>query len=139
MATARVSETVNANADEVFAVLGNFGVAKSDIIKDLKMRGSGIGCIRELTLASGAKILERLENHDPATRTVTYSIQSEDHPLPFKAYVATFVVTPAGPKQCRIDWFGNFEPKGVSEAEAVKLAEGIYRGAIKATEKMVLG
>ncbi len=139
MATARVSEAIEKNADEVFALLGNFGAIKSDLIKDLKMHGSGIGCIREITLADGAKLKERMENHDTNSRTLTYSIQGDDHPLPFKSYVATLIVTPTGPKQCRVDWFGNFEPKGVPEADAIKLAQGIYTGAIKATVKMLAG
>lgn len=135
MATARISETVNANADEVFAILGDFGGIKGELIAELKLHGSGIGCIREVVLSNGGRVMERMENHDVNTRTLTYSIQNDDHPLPFRAYIATLIVRPVGAKQCRVDWFSNFEPRGATEAEAVKFAHGIYTGFIKDAQK----
>ncbi len=137
MATAKVSETVNANADKVFAVLGDFGGLKLDLIEAVKLTGSGIGCSREVTLTNGARVVERLDNHDMNTRTQTYSIQNDDHPLPFKAYVATFVVTPTGANSCRVDWFSNFDVKSGTEAEAVKFAQGLYTGLIQGMTKQL--
>lgn len=131
MPTAKVTENVNANADKVFAVLGDFAGIEGPFIAAKKITGSGVGCLRHLTLASGGQVLERCENQDANTRTLTYSIQGDDHPLPFRDYIATVVVTPTGANQCRVEWFSNFNPKGMSEAEAVKVAEGIYTGLIQ--------
>ncbi len=135
MTTAKVSVAVNAGADLVFAQLGNFAGVEGPLIKSKKITGSGIGCLRDLTLANGARVIERCDNHDANSRTLTYSIQIDDHPLPFSAYVATLIVTPTGDKTCRVDWFSNFNPKGAPEDEAIKVAQGIYTGAIKGVQK----
>jgi hypothetical protein len=76
---------------------------------------------------------ERVDAGCPS-RTLTYSIQNDDHPLPFSAYVATLIVTPTGDKTCRVDWFSNFNPKGATEDEAIKAAQNIYTGAIKGVQ-----
>lgn len=131
MATAKVNEIVNADADKLFAILGDFAGIKSEFITAIKVLGSGIGCVRELTLTDGARAVDRLDNHDANSRTMTYSLQNDDHPLPFTAYVSTVMVTPMGPNQCRVDWFANFEPKGATAAEAITFAQGIYSGMIK--------
>ncbi len=134
MTTAKVSVDVKASADQVFAKLGDFAGVEGPMIKSKKITGSGIGCVRDLTLANGARVVERCENHDASGRTLTYSIQNDDHPLPFSAYVATLIVTPTGDKTCRVDWFSNFNPKGATEDEAIKAAQNIYTGAIKGVQ-----
>ncbi|MFZ5835056.1 MAG: SRPBCC family protein [Pseudomonadota bacterium] len=134
MTTAKVSVEVKASADQVFARLGDFAGVEGPMIKSKKITGSGIGCLRDLTLANGARVIERCENHDANSRTLTYSIQNDDHPLPFSAYVATLIVTPTGDKTCRVDWFSNFNAKGAPEDEAIKVAQGIYTGAIKGVQ-----
>ncbi|MGK2871994.1 MAG: SRPBCC family protein [Alphaproteobacteria bacterium] len=137
MTTAKVSEDVNANADLVFAKLGDFAGIEGELIKSKKITGSGIGCLREITLANGARVVERLDNQDPNSRTQTYSIQNDDHPLPFKAYVATLIVTPTAANQCRVDWFSNFDVKSGTEAEAITFAKGIYTGMIKSVRQQL--
>ena len=134
MTTAKVSETINASADAVFAILGDFAGIEGPGIEAKTIEGEGIGMTRTLTMG-GAAVVERMDNHDPNSRTLTYSIQNEDAPLPFSGYVATLTVTPTGDNQCRVDWFGNFEPKGASEEDAIKLAQGIYLGMIKGAGK----
>ncbi len=137
MTTAKVSETINASADAVFAILGDFAGIEGKGIAKKTITGSGIGCLRELNLATGARVVERLDNQDPNSRTQTYSIQNDDHPLPFTAYVATLIVTPAGANQCRVDWFSNFNARGVTEDEAIKAAQAIYIGMIKSVKKQL--
>ena len=134
MTTAKVSVDVRASADQVFAKLGDFTGVEGPMIKSKKITGSGIGCLRDLTLANGARVIERCDNHDANSRTLTYSIQNDDHPLPFSAYVATLIVTPTGASTCRVDWFSNFNARGATEAEAIKAAQGIYTGAIKGVQ-----
>ena len=134
MTTAKVSVDVRASADQVFAKLGDFAGVEGPMIKSKKITGSGIGCLRDLTLANGARVIERCDNHDANSRTLTYSIQNDDHPLPFSAYVATLIVTPTGASTCRVDWFSNFNARGATEAEAITAAQGIYTGAIKGAQ-----
>lgn len=134
MTTAKVSVDVKASADQVFAKLGDFAGVEGPMIKSKKITGSGIGCLRDLTLANGARVVERCENHDTNGRTLTYSIQNNDHPLPFSAYVATLIVTPTGASACRVDWFSNFDARGATEDEAIKAAQNIYTGAIKGVQ-----
>ncbi len=137
MTTVKVSLDVNANADLVFAKLGDFAGIEGDIIVSKKITGSGIGCLRELVLANGARVVERCDNHDANSRTLTYSFQNDDHPLPIKAYVATLIVTPTRANQCRVDWFGNFEVKSGTEEEAIKFVESIYTGFIRDTQQQL--
>ncbi len=134
MTTAKVSVEVKASADKVFGRLGDFAGVSGPLIKEKKITGSGIGCLRDLVLANGARVLERCDNHDANSRTLTYSILNEDHPLPFSTYVATLTVTPTGADSCRVDWWSNFSPRGASEEEAIKVAQGIYTGAIKGAQ-----
>lgn len=133
MTTVKVSETVNVDADRLFARLGDFAGIEGEIITSKKITGSGVGCLRDLTLSMGGRVVERCDNHDANSRTLTYSIQNDDHPLPFKAYVATLIVTPTGTNKSRVDWFSNFEVKSGTEAEAIAFAKSIYTGLIKST------
>ena len=137
MTTAKVSIDVNASADQVFAKLGDFAGVEGALIKEKKITGSGIGCLREIVLANGARVVERCDNHDANSRTLTYSIQNDDHPLPFKAYIATLIVTPTRGNQCRVDWFSNFEVKSGTEEEAIKFAKSIYTGFIRDTQQQL--
>jgi len=41
----------------VFAILGDFAGIKSELITAVKVHGSGIGCVRELTLAGGTRVI----------------------------------------------------------------------------------
>ena len=137
MTTAKVSENINASADLVFARLGDFAGIEGPAIKSKKITGSGIGCLREITMANGARVVERCDNHDASSRTLTYSIQNDDHPLPFRAYVETLIVTPTGDNSSRVDWFSNFDVKSGTEAEAIEAAKGIYTGMIRAVRKQL--
>ena len=80
-------------------------------------------------------VVERLELHDEATHTFTYAIINDDCPLPFSDYSATVVMTDNGNGGTDIEWTGTFEPKGVDEAKAIKIASGIYTGAIARSRK----
>jgi Polyketide cyclase / dehydrase and lipid transport len=137
MTTAKVSVEVNANADLVFSKLGDFAGFQPKFIVSKKITGSGIGCLREMAMANGAKVVERCDNHDLNSRTLTYSVQGDDHPLPFRAYVATLIVTPTKANQCRVDWFSNFEVKSGTEEEAVKFLTSGYTGFIRDVQKLL--
>ena len=138
MPTAKVSEKIAADADAVFAILGDFAGIDGPAIENKVIEGEGLGMTRTLTIGGGT-VVERMDNHDPASRTLTYSIQNDDCPLPFAGYGATLKDTPTADQACQGDWFGNFRAKGVPDADAIEIAKGIYLGMIKAVQKQLLG
>jgi hypothetical protein len=84
---------------------------------------------RTLTLADGAKLVEKLIKRDEAARSYTYTI--EEGPLPVAGYQSTIRVVPSETGSV-LDWAGTFEAKGVSDSEAVEIIMGIYKAGLYA-------
>ena len=139
MARVSMSEEINAPAARVWELIGGFNdlpdwhpaVARSEV------DGEGVGSVRTLTLGDGAVIRERLDAHDDAGRSCSYTIT--ESPLPVANYQATIRVAEGGPDSCTIHWSSSFEAAGAPEAEAVELIEGIYRAGIDNVKKLVAG
>ena len=131
-----VEEIIAATADQVFAVIGDFaGLEKNEMIKDFTVTGSGVGAVRSITLTNGGVIEERLEKHDAKARTFTYAIINEQTALPVAKYVSTVVVSAVDANSSRINWSSDFEPVGISEAQAQTIIAGIYKGGIARTRR----
>lgn len=134
MASAKVSERVEASAERVWGLLGDFGGIDrfSDAIEKCTVEGEGVGARR--TLSMGAiSLVERLEAFDGPGRRLQYSIV--EGPLPMENYLATIEVREDGTDACTVDWSGSFDPKGISDEQAVAMVEGIYKGGIKGVKK----
>jgi hypothetical protein len=71
-----------------------------------------------------------LQTFDEQARTYTYSI--EEGPFPVTGYLAKVEVKDAGGQKTQVTWSGSFTPTGISEAEAVKLFDGVYTGGLEA-------
>jgi hypothetical protein len=84
---------------------------------------------RTLTLADGAKLVEKLVERNDAARSYTYTI--EEGPLPVAGYHSTIKVVPSD-NGSTLDWSGTFEAKGVSDSEAVEIITGIYQAGLDA-------
>jgi polyketide cyclase/dehydrase/lipid transport protein len=84
---------------------------------------------RTLSLKGGGAIVERLESVDDANHTYTYTIRSG--PLPVTNYSSTISVSP-DPKGSSIKWVGTYDAKGVPDADAKKVIDGIYEAGEKA-------
>ena len=84
---------------------------------------------RTLSLKGGGVIVERLESVDDANHTYTYTIRSG--PLPVTNYSSTISVSP-DPKGSSIKWVGTYDAKGVPDADAKKVIDGIYEAGEKA-------
>ena len=139
MATVTVSEDINAKASAVWAALSDFGGIKvGGPITSFKAEGKGVGMVRTIGMGGGL-VVERLDKHDPAGMVFGYSITNPDCPLPVSDYAATVKVTDKGNGKCNVTWTGNFQPKGVPEADASKVVEGIYRGGIAGVRKALGG
>jgi Polyketide cyclase / dehydrase and lipid transport len=138
MTTVTVSEDINAKASAVWAALSDFGgIEVGGPITSFETTGKGVGMVRTIGMGGG-KVVERLDRHDPAQMVFTYSILNEDCPLPVSGYSATVKIVAKG-EGCNVNWSGTFEPKGVPEADAMRVVEGIYRGGIGRARKTVGG
>lgn len=132
MTTVRETQSLNASADDVWSVIGDFGglhnwhpaVAACEVIQE------GPARIRHLTLGDGSKIVERLDAHDGATKSYTYSI-TDAGPLPVANYQSTIQVTGDG-DSATVNWHSEFDPSGASEADAQGAISGVYTGGFAA-------
>jgi len=79
-------------------------------------------------------VVERLDVHDAVQRKFAYSIINEDCALPFSNYSAAVSIADNGDGTSTVDWTGTFDARGVPEEDAIKVATGIYPGAIKGAQ-----
>lgn len=139
MTTVTVTETIAGPAAKVWPLLSDFGGVKvGGPITSVEVEGEGIGMVRTLGLG-GALVVERLDAYDRDNMTFGYSILNDDSPLPVKGYRASVQVSDLGDGTCRVDWSGFFEARGVPEADAIKVVEGIYKSGIAGVRKAVTG
>ena len=139
MADFLVERSFNADADTVWAKLGDFagtgdwmpGIAKNEV------EGEGVGAVRTLYFNETTCVVEKLEAFDDAARSLSYSIL--EGPAPVVDYLATIEVKSEG-DGCKVEWSARFEtPDGV-DAEAVKPAlSGAYGGALKVLSQLLEG
>jgi carbon monoxide dehydrogenase subunit G len=134
MVSVKVSERVEASADQVWDLFRDFGGIQrfSSGFEKVEVAGSGIGAVRTITLPGGAALQERLEAFDDRGRKLQYAIVGG--PIPVASYLATIEVKDEG-KACRLDWSSHFEPKGISEEQARNMIEGVYKSGIAGVKK----
>lgn len=129
MASVKISDRIDASADRVWDLLGDFGgierYAKG--LKSVTCTGSGVGAVRTITLPNGAQVQERCELLDAARRTLDYAIIAGA--LPFTNYLARIQLFEDG-SGTRIEWSSSFEPKGIPDAQGIAMVEGIYKSGI---------
>lgn len=139
MTTVTVSEDINGKARDVWNVLSDFGGVKvGGPVTSVSVEGQGVGMVRTIGLGGG-KVVERLDRHDAQAMVFGYAITNEDCPLPVSGYSAAVTISDRGNGTCNVHWTGSFVAKGAPEAEASKIVEGIYRGAIAGARKAVGG
>lgn len=131
MAGVSISESIPASAEEVWAVIRDFGGISSwlPVAEASEADGDGVGAVRTLALAGGASARERLEAFDDAARSYTYSVI--DSTLPMTGYQATISVQEEGPDRSTLAWSSTFEPVGIAEADMVKQIEDSYLGGVE--------
>lgn len=84
---------------------------------------------RRLTTADGGVFLERMLGHDDEEMSYSYAIV--EGPLPVADYTAEFSVAESDGRAV-VSWESNFEPAGVSEAEAIDVMTGVYDTGLEA-------
>ncbi|HYI72148.1 MAG TPA: SRPBCC family protein [Skermanella sp.] len=106
--------------------IGDFcGVARwHPAVESCALSAQDGATVRTLALKGGGVIVEKLESRDEAGRSYSYSIVSA--PLPVRDYLSVISVVPAGSGSAVV-WRGSFDAQGVSDAEAVRTMEGVYK------------
>lgn len=116
MAKVYVSSVIDAPADRVWSIVRDFNglpawipAVTDSVIRDGKPADQ-LGCVRELTLGDGARIVETLLELSDARRSMTYDIV--ESPLGVDEYVATVTVTPiTDGGGSFLQWTAEFEPQ----------------------------
>ena len=147
----KVVETIeiNAPADKVWEVLGNFqdmgwhpAFAKTE-----GTGGNDPGATRKLTLAAGGTMDEKLTKYDGAGRSFAYEIPEVDVKLfPVANYAATISVKDAGGKST-VEWKASFyrgyglndPPPELSDEAAVKAVTDLAKSGLAALKKKLEG
>jgi hypothetical protein len=140
MSKVSTSTKLPVSADMVWNTIGGFssiagwhpGIERSEEVKE------GGTTTRKLSLAGGVgTVVERLETHDDAARSYSYSIVSG--PIPVADYNATIKVIPEGAASCTVEWTSDFEAKGVPEPDAVAAIRQVYEAGFENLRKMFGG
>jgi hypothetical protein len=124
MGTASHSQTISADADRVWAYLGDFnGLSRwhPDVKTSALEDG---GQVRRLALHNGAEIVERLIALDPAARICRYSIIGG--PLPIKRHEAAIEIRSANGASV-VDWRCDFESAGPPDSELIPVFRQIFQ------------
>lgn len=121
-----MSTELDAAASDVWELVGDFGGIDGyvDIVESVDLEGEGVGAVRTLHLADGAKVVETLTANDPAAMRYSYSLS--ESPLPVEGYEATMAVTELEGGRSRVDWQSTFQAAGVSDEEARTSVAGVY-------------
>lgn len=130
-AESTVQKTSSQSVEAVWVKIGDFcgigswqpGVAKCELSKGKKRR--------TLTLKSGAVVVEELLHRSNRRHSYTYRFVSG--PLPVNNYQSTIQVTSRRHgRGSVVTWRGHYDAKGVSDAEAKKIIDGLYVSGLAA-------
>ena len=106
MPTTTHRDTINASADEVYALFSAFGDNRWMGV-DVSLEGDGVGAIRKVTLPSGVAT-EVCEELDPSARTMQYGL-IEGNPFDCSDYHGRITVTPIDENSCALEWTSTYE------------------------------
>ena len=125
-----VEKEITKSRAEVFNALMDFGGVKAllpDMVARCDCTGSGVGAVREIELADGGRVVERL---DVAIndQVFAYSI-TENNALPLTNYFAVVTLSDAS-NGTKVNWSSNWIPNGASSEEIVEMLQGLYGALI---------
>jgi hypothetical protein len=133
MARVEIRGRIAAPAKDLWARIENFGdIGWVPGIRQLEVRGAGVGMVRVVALGDGAPGEERLERIDADARWLEYSASgfrpegdaararagTGPPPFPVRNYRGRMQVE-AAERGCALRWSAEFEPDGVEEDEAI--------------------
>lgn len=133
------SGVVPASADDVWEIVRQFNglpswhpmIAESEI--EDGRTAQEVGAVRNLTLADGAQVSERLLILDDDDRTYTYAF-TDPGPMPVRSYRSTVRVAPiTATGEAFIEWWAWFDSDADVEQDMTNtFAAGVYGGGIEA-------
>lgn len=140
---------INAPADKVWAVIGNFQDMgwHPAFEKTEGTGGNDVGATRKLTLKGGATIDEKLIKYSAEDKSVAYEITAVDvKVVPVTNYASTLSVRGTADKSI-VEWKGAFyrgyvnndPPPELSDEAAVKAITGVYQDGLAALKKKLEG
>jgi hypothetical protein len=155
----KVTETIeiNAPADKVWAVVGNFqdmswapAVAKTEGKGDNKPAtgANNDGATRTLTLKNGGVIQEMLDRYDPEDKSYSYEITKVDvKVLPVNDYSSKITVTADGDNKSTLEWHGAFyrgfmnndPPPELNDEASAKAVSDLYKSTLAAVKAKIEG
>jgi mxaD protein len=148
--TIRVKESIeiNAPADKVWALIGNYGdlgawhpaFAKTEITGG---KNNEVGATRVLTIKDGGTVNETLTAYDAAGMTMKYEIT--ESVLPLREYSATLKVDAAGDGKCAVTWRSMFKRKdpsnppkeGQDDKTARDLITNVFKSGLENLKKLM--
>ena len=129
MVETHLAREVNVSAARAWALLEDFGdISWAPGVDKIELIGSGIGMTRRLHIKGIDPIDEVLTAQDGPSMRFSYAIPS-GVPMPVTNYSANAKVTALDDKRCRIEWYGQAEPQGVSDSDAVAMIIGAHGDA----------
>jgi hypothetical protein len=139
---------INAPADKVWAVVGNFGdMSWHPAFAKTEATGNEVGATRVLTTGTGGKINEKLTKYNAEGKTLSYEITEVDvKVVPVTNYSSTITVTGTGDKST-VEWKGAFyrgyvnndPPPELSDEAAVNAITGVYTDGLANLKKKLEG
>lgn len=131
-----VKKNVALSRAKIFAALTDFGgVAKilPEAIKTCTLVGSGVGSVRNIVLADGGTVSERLEMaHNESV--FAYSITANTA-LPVENYFACVTLADGANGSTDVVWASNWTAKGAPDAEIKPMLEGLYTALLDGIAK----
>lgn len=136
--------SIAASPEAVWGIVGEFGAiaAWHPKVKEAKATGGNEAgkAERELTLANGERIVEGLDEYEPAQRMLGYRLSRENHAaLPVSFYSATLEVVADDKGGSLVRWSGrfyradtgNFPPEHLNDAAAVSAMTDFFRSGLE--------
>lgn len=120
MGTVDVTSELSISAADAWAVLEDFpGFLKwaGGGQGSIEVEGAGVGMIRHLDMPGVGKMAERLDQLDPDTRTIGYSLVY-GNPAGMSEYRAVVTLRDSG-FGCSVDWHGEFAPADGQDTDTV--------------------
>lgn len=136
MARAQVTRRFNMSADDLWAMIGDFGNTGKWSGRPPEaciQEGEGIGALRTLTVEDGRVIVDRLD----AQGQYFYSYSIVTSPLPVKSYSATMSVASLSNATCEFTWTGDIDPDGIDNEQATQFFENVYHMGIGLMERQI--
>ncbi|GAA3356244.1 MULTISPECIES: SRPBCC family protein [Saccharopolyspora] len=138
MARSYASRVVPAAADEVWALVRDFGglprwhpgIGSSEV--ESGASPAELGAVRRLVVGDGGVVRERLVGLDDAARSCTYEIT--EGPFPVRSYRSTIRVLPiTATGESFVEWYADYDAEAAHEAQLDEIfGGGVFGAGLKA-------